>query len=308
MISTTKIRIAILGASGVGRVHARIFHEAGADVCAVLGSSKESAKYASIKLKDLYGIDSQPYHCIDTLLVEARPNAVSICTPPQFHFEEIIAAFEKRVGVFCEKPLFWYSGISKLEVEGRLAEIETHPHRQLWVNTSNAYFVEQIKKLVSPISKKNALTFCFETQGKNQGREIGVDLLPHGLSIILELFGDKVISNLREKYSTNSYNCQFNYGENKVVFNFYEKENAVKKMIIELDGRQFTRCQEGDGVNYKVLFQDSHTLKKIEVEDPFKVYINKFLNSLREDLSENDEFEVAAKNLRLMEKILLEST
>ena len=79
-------------------------------------------------------------------------------------------------------------------------------------------------------------------------------------------------------------------------------------MIIELDGRQFTRCQEGDGANYKVLFHDSHTLKKIEVEDPFKIYINKFLNSLQADSSGNDGFEVAAKNLRHMGKILLEST
>ena len=109
MIATKKIRIAILGASGIGRVHARIFHEAGADVCAVLGSSKESAKNASIKLKDLYDINAQPYHCLDRLLEEARPNAVSICTSPQFHFEEIIAAFEKQIGVFCEKPwVSWY--------------------------------------------------------------------------------------------------------------------------------------------------------------------------------------------------------
>jgi len=305
MISTTKIRIAILGASGIGRVHARIFHEAGADICAVPGSSKESAKNASIKLKDLYGINSQPYHCLATLLEEARPNAVSICTPPQFHFEEIIAAFEKQIGVFCEKPLFWYSGISNLELEDKLAQIETHPHRQLWVNTSNAYFAEQIKKLVSPISKKNALTFCFETRGKNQGQEIGVDLLPHGLSIIIELFGDNVMSNLRGNHSNSDYSCEFNYGDHKVVFNLHENENSVKKMIIEVDGRQFTRCQEGDGANYKVLFQDSHTQKKFGVEDPFKVYINKFLNSLRVGSSKDDEFKVAAKNLHLMGKILL---
>ena len=308
MISATKTRIAILGASGIGRVHARIFHEAGVDVCAVLGSSKESAKNASIKLKDFYGINSQPYHCLDRLLEEARPNAVSICTPPQFHFEEIIAAFEKQIGVFCEKPLFWYSDISNVELEDKLAQIATHPHRQLWVNTSNAFFAEQINKLVSSISKKDGLTFCFQTQGKNQGRGLAVDLLPHGLSILLELFGDNLISNLREKYSTSGYNCQFNYGEHEVVFNFYENQKSVKKMIIELDSRQFTRCQEGDGAKYQVFFRDSHTLKKFEVEDPFKVYINRFLNSLRADSLGNDGFKAAAKNLRLMGKILLEST
>jgi hypothetical protein len=308
MTSITKTRIAILGASGIGRVHARIFHEAGADVCAVLGSSKESAKNASIKLKSFYGINSQPYHCIDTLLEEARPNAVSICTPPQFHFEEIIAAFEKQIAVFCEKPLFWYSGISNVEIEDKLSQIATHPHRQLWVNTSNAYFVEQINKLVGSISKKDGLIFCFETQGKNQGREIGVDLLPHGLSILLELFEDNLISNLSEKYRTNGYNCEFDYGEHKVAFNFYEKENTVKKMIIELDGRQFTKCQEGDGANYQVFFHDSHTLKNSEVEDPFKVYINRFLSSWQSDSLGNDGFKSAAKNIRLMGKILLEST
>ena len=128
------------------------------------------------------------------------------------------------------------------------------------------YTPKQINKLVGSISKKDGLTFFFQTQGKNQGREIAVDLLPHGLSILLELFGDNLISNLREKYSTSGYNCQFNYGEHEVVFNFYENQKSVKKMIIELDSRQFTRCQEGDGAKYQVFFHDSHTLKKFEVE------------------------------------------
>ena len=83
---------------------------------------------------------------------------------------------------------------------------------------------------------------------------------------------------------------------------------SVKKMIIELDSRQFTRCQEGDGAKYQVFFRDSHTLKKFEVEDPFKEYINRFLNSFQSGPSGNDGFKSAAKNLRLMGKILLEST
>ena len=39
MSSERPVRVAIIGARGIGRVHARIFQALGANVCAVVGSS-----------------------------------------------------------------------------------------------------------------------------------------------------------------------------------------------------------------------------------------------------------------------------
>ena len=46
-----KLRIAILGASGIGKFHARDFKKAGCDVVAILGSNDKTAKATSEMLK-----------------------------------------------------------------------------------------------------------------------------------------------------------------------------------------------------------------------------------------------------------------
>ncbi|MEE9169789.1 MAG: Gfo/Idh/MocA family oxidoreductase, partial [bacterium] len=111
------LRVALLGARGIGRAHARIFHALGAEICAVLGSSQESATDATRMLKDSLGIDAKPFNRIESLLDTARPDAMSICTPPQLHFAEIVAAFDHDIPVFCEKPIFWHEGIQRSVLE-----------------------------------------------------------------------------------------------------------------------------------------------------------------------------------------------
>ena len=46
----SNIRVAILGASGIGEVHARIMHSLGARIVAILGSTKSSADLTANQL------------------------------------------------------------------------------------------------------------------------------------------------------------------------------------------------------------------------------------------------------------------
>jgi len=94
------VRVAIMGARGIGRVHARIFHELGAEVCAVLGSSEESAARAAEELRSSFGIVPEPFSDVERLL-ERPLDAVSICTPPRLHFVHLMAAFARRLPACC---------------------------------------------------------------------------------------------------------------------------------------------------------------------------------------------------------------
>ena len=46
-----KLRVAVLGASGIGKFHCREFKNAGCDVVAILGSTEESSKATSSNLE-----------------------------------------------------------------------------------------------------------------------------------------------------------------------------------------------------------------------------------------------------------------
>jgi len=300
------LRVALLGARGIGQVHARIFHALGAEICAVLGSSQESAADATRMLKDSFGIDAKPLSQIDSLLDMARPDAMSICTPPQFHFAEIVAAFDHDIPVFCEKPIFWHEGIQRWELEKNLEYLNRHPKRRFFINTSNANFIDRVIEEIGEQNNIHSFSFLFYTQGRYVGRNIGLDLLPHGISLLLRLFDPMKIDDLREDIKEHTYGCRFRYGNCTVEFDFQELPDGPKEFAFEINGRRLTRIQEGEGPTYRVYLKDSHTGGTIETPDPFRLYITRFLNYCNHGAHvREDDFNDAAANLRLMADILL---
>lgn len=309
MLPEKPLRVAICGACGIGRVHARIFHALGAEICTVLGSSDESAADAAAMLEDSFGIQAQPFSQLKPLLEQTQPDAMSICTPPQHHFEETLIAFDHNIPVFCEKPLFWHKGITQAEVGEKLAHIETHPNRRLFVNTSNATFVDRVVGKIGEAESVRSFFFRFHTQGVHLERDIALDLLPHGLSLLLRLLGAMEIQDLSEKRGGHTYYCCFHYGDCVVEFDFQELPGGPKAFVFAIDGRKFTRIQEGSGATYRVFLKDSYTGEKIEAQDPFHVYIKRFLDYCNNDAPvREDEFYESAANLRLMANILLEDS
>ena len=89
-------------------------------------------------------------------------------------------------------------------------------------------------------------------------------------------------------------------------FEFREQPEGPKHFTFTIDHREFTRVQKGQGNNYRVFLIDSFTEQKIEMQDPFKIYISKFLACLNNDADmQKDEFAKGAANLRLMTCIVL---
>ena len=41
------------------------------------------------------------------LLKKSMPEAVVISTPNELHYEQILKVLDKKIPIFCEKPLFW---------------------------------------------------------------------------------------------------------------------------------------------------------------------------------------------------------
>jgi predicted dehydrogenase len=56
-----KTRVAILGARGIGAVHARVFRELGCEIAGIAGSSAASARQAADELASRLGIEVRAF-------------------------------------------------------------------------------------------------------------------------------------------------------------------------------------------------------------------------------------------------------
>jgi len=104
------MKIAILGASGIGKSHARWFSLHGCDLVSILGSSDESAAHSGAALRDEFGFAGATYSDLGALLQETSPDAVCISTPSTLHFVQALQCLEAGVHVLCEKPLVYAPG------------------------------------------------------------------------------------------------------------------------------------------------------------------------------------------------------
>lgn len=300
------MKIAILGASGIGKFHARTFDKLNVEVNSILCSSKVTGKSTSQDLKDSLGLKVNYYDDLDMLLNKSMHDAVTICTPNELHYEQILKVLNKNIPIFCEKPLFWNKKDSYEAFSDKLKVISDHPNRAIFVNTSGAGYVKSIKNLL-PLSKEvKSFNLNFTTQGNNKYLGIAEDLMPHGLAMLIELLGFHDITSFKQGYSESTYTCEFRYSDCKVSFNFKEGKLLKKEFIFYVNEDKYVRIQNSSLKNYEVFLDCISQNRKVKIDDPFEVYASRFINfcSNRSNL-QKDEFNESRHNLNLMAKILL---
>jgi hypothetical protein len=101
------LRAAVVGASGIGKHHAKWLQALGAEVVAIVGSSAATAAVTAQNLQEQFGIHAEPYTSIESMLRHQDPDLVHICTPPDKHAEHVLQAAAHRCHLLCEKPLTW---------------------------------------------------------------------------------------------------------------------------------------------------------------------------------------------------------
>ena len=252
------LRVQILGVGGaIGKVHKRIFESLGA------------------------------------VVTTDSPDVVSICTPPEVHYVEIIDALDQGKAVFCEKPLFWDGRI----VLPRLRNIKEHINRRVFMNAPNTAFINVIwDKVEYPIKE---FTLRFHTNGRHRFKNIAVDLLPHAFSMLIHLMGVKEITMYKEHCChENDYVAYMMYGNTYVKLYFYE--GACEKLLsFSINDMIFSRVQEGEGETYRAYTM--YEGEKYKVGDPFHASIKEFCDNYEMD---GDGFWKAEQNMLMMAKCL----
>ncbi len=99
-VNTGKLKVAIVGAGGWGRQHARVWAERpDVELCAIAGRTWEKTQARAAE----YGV--RAYVDIDEMLTKERPDLVSLSLPNQGHFDATLQVIEAGYPLLVEKPL-----------------------------------------------------------------------------------------------------------------------------------------------------------------------------------------------------------
>ena len=285
----------IIGFGSIAKIHSRIMYENNNPINFVFTRSKSRIqKIKNFFKKEFSYVPEIVNDC--NIFFSKKICSLVISSPPSTHFNYLLKAFDRKITVFCEKPLFWEKNTSFKELEKKINIIESHKNKNFLVNTSNSYFLKSLVKNIST-DKITKLKFVFHTNGSSRFEEISEDLLPHGISILIETLGFSKIKNVKKKITNSLTNYKFEYSDAKIEFEFKEDKSLKKKMIIEINDHKFTRIQNGKNSSYSVCFRKDDGTMIENLEDPFVVYNKLFLEGFTQH--KKDIF-----NLRLMNDLI----
>lgn len=95
-----RLRVAVVGAGGWGREHARIFAgRLDTELCAVVGRSPTRTGERAAEF------GAAAYTDVDQMLASEQPDLVTVCLPNEAHFDTTLQLLRSAVPLLVEKPL-----------------------------------------------------------------------------------------------------------------------------------------------------------------------------------------------------------
>jgi predicted dehydrogenase len=209
-----RLKIAIIGASGIGKNHAKWFEKHGCTVTCFLGSSPATVQQTTALLEEKFGIRARGFWDIDELLLQPL-DAVCVASPPSLHYEHVKACLSANLPVLCEKPLVYDGRFGFLEMLDQANElVELAERRKVLLGTQMQYAViaDHLLEMVgnAPLQR---FEMIMETKNLKPGRDfeqIWIELAPHPLSVLQQLGGPHAqIENITCELSEMETNATF---------------------------------------------------------------------------------------------------
>ncbi len=191
-----KIRVAVIGAGGIGGIHLGAY-AAHAGRCEIVGIA-DVVETAAREKAATYG--GEVFANAEAMLDAVKPDAVSVCTPPKYHLPAVRAAAARDIAVLCEKPPARTLAETQAIVDamrGKLLQF-AFCHR-FHAPLRAAQDLIQGGKLGELAQIENRFAFRFARAGKSwfteadiAGGGILIDTLVHSIDIFRALTGDEI--------------------------------------------------------------------------------------------------------------------
>ncbi len=311
-------RVAIIGASGIGKNHAAWFAKNGAEICGFVGSSMESLEATRGVLQAKLGHAPHGFLEISELLKNEKPDAVCISSPPRLHFQHAKFCLENGVHTLCEKPLVYDSLLSMdaMNSQTRALNALAKEHGVLLATQMQYCFLAEKICEMADVSAEKIESFAMEMETKNlpsggSHETIWIELASHPLSVLQKLFPDaqmqidSIHCHIQERETTAQFQLQ-RADHSRINARITARYNpstpvplrrfTINNAVIDYAGR---RNENGEFLTYL-----SRVNAEIEMPDLVDILIGNFLASCQQQKLLFVTGEDGAKNIDWMLQIL----
>ena len=294
-------RVVVIGArrtrQGIGEFVAREFHAAGAEVCAVVGSTPETAHQASAALR-AHGIECRGHGCVEEALAAEGPDIVAICSPFALHRSHLEAVAAAGASCLCEKPLWWQSGVDLASGTADLVDgfLDRGLHLALitqWPFTLPGYFelfpeqrdspLESFEMLLSPISIRSRAV---------------LDSMPHVLSMLQARVGCGSVAHPVARYEdpdqrelTVSFEYNHAHGRVLVTGRLVTCADRPRPAAYALNGFRADRTIHLPEYSMHLEGRIAGRTRRVTIEDPLAVLVRSYLTQVESGAPESDSRE-----------------
>ena len=288
-----KIRVAVVGAGGIGGTHLKAY-TALPDLCEIVGIADVNLPAAQERVSQFGG---QAFADFTEMLATVKPDAISICTPPNLHLAVAQAAAERKVAVLCEKP----PARTLAETEA-LVNVMAHSgallqfafcHR-FHASVTQAQALIASGKLGKVVQIYNRFGFRFSRAGNSwftdasvAGGGILIDTLVHSIDIFRALAGEVV--NVAASVSTTLENIQVEDSASILVTSesgaigaltcsWVTPISEAEIRVYGTEGEAVIDYAQTGGLRYRLAGENEWTQLPFDQPDRFQLQAAHFLN------------------------------
>lgn len=290
----TQIRVAIIGAGGIGGAHLRAYG-AWESLCQIVGIADVQLAAAQEKAAQAGCAAFADYV---RMLDEVQPDAISICTPPNLHLPVAQAAAARGIHVLCEKPpartlAETQALVDAMSQSGALLQFAfCHRFHQPIVQAQDLIQSGQLGQLVQI---ENRFGFRFARAGHSwftereiAGGGILIDTLVHSIDIFRALAGEvrsvaAAISTTLPIQVEDSASLLLTSASGVIGTlncSWVTPVSEAKVRIYGAEGEAVVDYNSPDGLSYRLADEESWTSMPFDQPDRFTLQAGHFLECI----------------------------
>ncbi|MGC9324357.1 MAG: Gfo/Idh/MocA family protein [Desulfomonilia bacterium] len=274
------MNVTIIGAArrnnGIGEYIARYFHDLGASVTAVLGTTMQTASKAAERLLR-YGIQASPYTDFSRMISEKRPEAVAIASPSSTHAAYLRGCVDAGVHVFCEKPCIPPDPEVPDSYLHALFEQASSRGIRIVMNSQWPFSLPFYDALCGRLSPRDVEAFFIHLSPLVHGKEMITESLPHALSLLYARLGPGRIADLAVREQHLGLLVEFVYssssGECSVMVEMEQEIHQPRSFSYGFNGRIVRRVIELGSYTIYLTFGN----EILKIPDPLELSVGDFM-------------------------------